>query len=135
LIRCNSFFSRLHELIEDISDEKKLPTQVVEAALRKPFSQGYERYPPHAFSASSEDPFEEITSAIFLTSVDLRKRATRGSGSRSSSKNESDDHQIGPRRGQQVPKTPRSRTTVVLDYPGKGDFAGWAASTTNRCCP
>ena len=34
----------LSNLIDDISDEKKLPPQVVEAALREALLKGYERY-------------------------------------------------------------------------------------------
>ena len=34
----------LNNLIEDISEEKKLPPQVVEAALREALLKGYERY-------------------------------------------------------------------------------------------
>jgi len=33
----------LNNLIEDISDEKKLPPSVVEAALREALLEGYER--------------------------------------------------------------------------------------------
>ena len=34
----------LSNLIDDISEEKKLPPQVVEAALREALLKGYERY-------------------------------------------------------------------------------------------
>jgi len=42
----------LQNLIEDISDEKKLPTQVVEAALREAFSKATSAIAARSISAS-----------------------------------------------------------------------------------
>ena len=37
----------LNNLIEDISEEKKLPPNIVEAALREALLKGYEKYRKH----------------------------------------------------------------------------------------
>ena len=49
----------LSNLIEDISEEKKLAPQVVEAALREALLKGYERYRRTLYLGISEDPFDE----------------------------------------------------------------------------
>ena len=49
----------LNNLIDDISEEKKLPSQVVEAALREALLKGYERYRRTLYLGISEDPFED----------------------------------------------------------------------------
>ena len=64
----------LSNLIDDISEEKKLPPQVVEAALREALLKGYERYRRTLYLGISEDPFdEEATSMSDSTS---RRRDT-----------------------------------------------------------
>jgi len=63
----------LTNLIDDISEEKKLAPQVVEAALREALLKGYERYRRTLYIGISEDPFMRITSAI-LTLVLISKR-------------------------------------------------------------
>ena len=49
----------LNNLIEDISEEKKLPPHVVEAALREALLKGYEKYRKTFYIGVKEDPFED----------------------------------------------------------------------------
>ena len=48
----------LNNLIDDISEEKKLPPQVVEAALREALLKGYEKYRRTFYIGIKDDPFE-----------------------------------------------------------------------------
>ena len=61
----------LSNLIDDISDEKKLPPQVVEAALREALLKGYERYRRTLYIGISEDPFDEEYFSNFDVGLDL----------------------------------------------------------------
>ena len=49
----------LNNLIEDISEEKKLPPNIVEAALREALLKGYEKYRRTFYIGVNEDPFDE----------------------------------------------------------------------------
>ena len=61
----------LSNLIEDISEEKKLAPQVVEAALREALLKGYERYRRTLYLGISEDPFDEEYFSNFDVALDL----------------------------------------------------------------
>ena len=67
----------LTNLIDDISDEKKLPPQVVEAALREALLKGYERYRRTLYIGISEDPFEEDYFSNFDVGLDLEEEGYR----------------------------------------------------------
>ena len=73
----------LSNLIDDISEEKKLPPQVVEAALREALLKGYERYRRTLYIGISEDPFDEEYFSNFDVGLDLEGRATGFSPARS----------------------------------------------------
>ena len=63
----------LTTLIEDISEEKKLPPNVVEAALREALLKGYERYRRTLYLGISEDPFDEEYFSNFDVGLDLEE--------------------------------------------------------------
>jgi transcription termination/antitermination protein NusA len=67
----------LNNLIEDISEEKKLPPTVVEAALREALLKGYERYRRTLYLGISEDPFEEDYFSNFDVQLDLEEEGYR----------------------------------------------------------
>ena len=67
----------LNNLIEDISEEKKLPSQIVEAALREALLKGYERYRRTLYLGISEDPFEEDYFSNFDVGLDLEEEGYR----------------------------------------------------------
>ena len=66
----------LSNLIDDISEEKKLPPQVVEAALREALLKGYERYRRTMYLGSVKTPSTRNISAISMSDSTWRKRAT-----------------------------------------------------------
>ena len=47
----------LNNLIEDISEEKKLPPNIVELALREALLKGYEKYRKTFYIGVNQDPF------------------------------------------------------------------------------
>ena len=64
----------LNNLIEDISDEKKLAPAVVEAALREALLKGYERYRRTLYLAKT--PSKRTTSPTSMWAWTWRRRAT-----------------------------------------------------------
>jgi N utilization substance protein A len=85
----------LSNLIEDISEEKKLPPQVVEAALREALLKGYERYRRTLYLGISEDPFDEEYFSNFDVGLDLDEEGYRVLASKIIvDEVESEDHQI-----------------------------------------
>ena len=64
----------LNNLIDDISEEKKLPPQVVEAALREALLKGYEKYRRTFYIGTKEDPFDEEYFSNFDVDWTLRKK-------------------------------------------------------------
>ena len=124
----------LTNLIEDISEEKKLPPQVVEAALREALLKGYERYRRTLYLGISEDPFEEDYFSNFDVALDLDEEGYRVLASKIIVEEvESDDHQIALAEVQQVAEDAQIGDTVVLDVtPEKDDFGRMAASTTKQ---
>ena len=85
----------LNNLIEDISEEKKLPPAVVEAALREALLKGYERYRRTLYLGISEDPFDEEYFSNFDVGLDLEEEGFRVLASKIIVEEvESEDHQI-----------------------------------------
>jgi N utilization substance protein A len=124
----------LNNLIEDISDEKKLPPQVVESALREALLKGYERYRRTLYLGISEDPFEEDYFSNFDVALDLDEEGYRVLASKIIVEEvESDDHQIAIEEVRQVAEDAQIGDTVVLDVtPEKEDFGRMAAATTKQ---
>ena len=124
----------LSALIEDISEEKKLPANVVEAALREALLKGYERYRRTLYIGISEDPFDEEYFSNFDVGLDLDEEGYRVLASKIIVEEvESEDHQIGLVEVQQVTDDAQLGDTVVLDVtPEKDDFGRMAAATTKQ---
>jgi N utilization substance protein A len=124
----------LNNLIEDISEEKKLPPQVVEAALREALLKGYERYRRTLYLGISEDPFEEDYFSNFDVALDLEEEGYRVLASKIIVEDvESEDHQISIEEVRQVADDAQTGDTVVLDVtPEKDDFGRMAAATTKQ---
>ena len=72
----------LNNLIEDISEEKKLPAQVVETALREALLKGYERYRRTLYLGINDNPFEEEYFSNFDIGLDLEQEGYRGLASK-----------------------------------------------------
>jgi N utilization substance protein A len=124
----------LNNLIEDISEEKKLAPQVVEAALREALLKGYERYRRTLYLGISEDPFEEDYFSNFDVALDLEEEGYRVLASKIIVEEvESDDHQISIEEVRQVAEDAQTGDTVVLDVtPEKEEFGRMAAATTKQ---
>jgi N utilization substance protein A len=124
----------LNNLIEDISEEKKLPPAVVEAALREALLKGYERYRRTLYLGISEDPFEEDYFSNFDVALDLEEEGYRVLASKIIVEEvESEDHQIAIEEVRQVAEDAQIGDTVVLDVtPEKDDFGRMAAATTKQ---
>ena len=124
----------LTNLIDDISDEKKLAPQVVEAALREALLKGYERYRRTLYIGISEDPFDEDYFSNFDVGLDLEEEGYRVLASKIIvDEVESEDHQIALAEVMQVAEDAQAGDTVVLDVtPEKEDFGRMAAATTKQ---
>ena len=61
----------LNNLIEDISEEKKLPPNIVEIALREALLKGYEKYRKTFYIGMNQDPFDEEYFSNFDVGLDL----------------------------------------------------------------
>ncbi len=124
----------LNNLIEDISEEKKLPPHVVESALREALLKGYEKYRKTFYIGVKEDPFDEEYFSNFDVGFDLEEEGYRILSSKIIVENvESEDHQISLQEVKQVADDAQIGDTVVLDVtPEKDDFGRMAASTTKQ---
>ena len=124
----------LNNLIEDISEEKKLPPHVVESALREALLKGYEKYRKTFYIGVKEDPFDEEYFSNFDVGFDLEQEGYRILSSKIIVENvESEDHQISLQEVKQVADDAQIGDTVVLDVtPEKEDFGRMAASTTKQ---
>jgi N utilization substance protein A len=124
----------LNNLIEDISEEKKLAPQVVEAALREALLKGYERYRRTLYIGIGEDPFDEEYFSNFDVALDLEEEGYRVLASKIIVEEvESEDHQIAIDEVRQVAEDAQIGDTVVLDVtPEKDDFGRMAAATTKQ---
>ena len=124
----------LNNLIEDISEEKKLPPNIVEAALREALLKGYEKYRRTFYIGVNEDPFDEEYFSNFDVGLDLDEEGYRILSSKIIVEEvESEDHQISLVEVKQVADDAQIGDTVVLDVtPEKEDFGRMAASTTKQ---
>ena len=124
----------LYNLIEDISEEKKLPPHVVESALREALLKGYEKYRKTFYIGVKEDPFDEEYFSNFDVGFDLDEEGYRILSSKIIVEEvESEDHQISLQEVKQVADDAQIGDTVVLDVtPEKDDFGRMAASTTKQ---
>ena len=121
----------LTNLIEDISEEKKLPTQVVEAALREALLKGYERYRRTLYLGISEDPFEEEYFSNFDVGLDIDEEGYRVLASKIIVEEvESEDHQISLDEVMQVAEDAQVGDTVVLCNPREGRL--WEDGSINN---
>ena len=85
----------LNNLIEDISEEKKLPPNIVEAALREALLKGYEKYRRTFYIGVNQDPFDEEYFSNFDVGLDLDEEGYRILSSKIIVEEvESEDHQI-----------------------------------------
>ncbi len=128
------FLPGLNNLIEDISEEKKLPSQVVETALREALLKGYERYRKTLYLGINDNPFEEEYFSNFDIGLDLEQEGYRVLASKIIVEDvESDDHQIALSEVKQVAEDAQAGDTVVLDVtPEKEEFGRMAAATTKQ---
>ena len=124
----------LNNLIEDISEEKKLPAQVVETALREALLKGYERYRRTLYLGINDNPFEEEYFSNFDIGLDLEQEGYRVLASKIIVEEvESEDHQIALSEVMQVAEDAQAGDTVVLDVtPEKEEFGRMAAATTKQ---
>ena len=124
----------LSTLIDDISEEKKLPPNVVEAALREALLKGYERYRRTLYLGISEDPFDEEYFSNFDVGLDLDEEGFRVLASKIIVEEvESEDHQRALEEVQQVADDAQLGDTVVLDVtPEKDEFGRMAAAATKQ---
>jgi len=67
----------LNNLIEDISEEKKLPPNIVEAALREALLKGYEKYRRTFYIGVNEDPLDEEYFSNIDVGLDLDEEGYR----------------------------------------------------------
>ena len=113
----------LNNLIEDISEEKKLPPNIVEAALREALLKGYEKYRKTFYIGVNEDPFDEEYFSNFDVGLDLDEEGYRILSSKIIVEEvESEDHQISLLEVKQVADDAQIGDTVVLDVtPEKED--------------
>ena len=121
----------LNNLIEDISEEKKLPPNIVELALREALLKGYEKYRRTFYIGVNQDPFDEEYFSNFDVGLDLDEEGYRILSSKIIVEEvESEDHQISLVEVKQVADDAQIGDTVVLDVtPEKEDFGRMAAST------
>ena len=127
----------LSNLIDDISEEKKLPPQVVEAALREALLKGYERYRRTLYIGISEDPFDEEYFSNFDVGLDLEEEGYRVLASKIIvDEVESEDHQIAIAEVMQVADDAQGATRWCWMSPRKKrTSAGWPPPPPSRCWP
>ncbi|SAY39238.1 transcription termination factor NusA [Candidatus Synechococcus spongiarum] len=124
----------LAALIENISEEKKLPPSTVEQALRESLLKGYEKYRRTQMLGSGEDPFDGDYFANFDVSLSLDEECFRILASKIIvDQVDSEDHQIALADVQQVAEDAQIGDTVVLDVtPERDDFGRMAATQTKQ---
>lgn len=121
----------LHTMIEAISEQKKLPASVVEAALKEALLKGYERYrrTQHMGTHFEEDYFENFEVELDVDGEGFRVLATKSIVEEVAST----DHQIALKEVQEVAPEAQLGDTVVLDVtPEKDDFGRMAAIQTKQ---
>jgi transcription termination/antitermination protein NusA len=122
----------LQTMIDAISEQKKLPPTVVEAALKEALLKGYERYRRTQHMGSThfdEEYFDNFEVELDLDNEGFRVLATKSIVEAVSSV----DHQIALHEVQEVAPEAQLGDTVVLDVtPEKDDFGRMAAIQTKQ---
>ncbi|MEB3272314.1 MAG: transcription termination factor NusA [Prochlorothrix sp.] len=121
----------LQTMVEAISEQKKLPIAVVEAALKEALLKGYERYrrTQHMGSHFDEEYFENFEVELDVEGEGFRVLATKSIVESV----DSTDHQIALKEVQEVAPEAQLGDTVVLDVtPEKDDFGRMAAIQTKQ---
>lgn len=122
----------LREMIEKISQERNLPKQAVQAALREALLKGYERYRRTQRlngPAFDEGYFDNLEIELDIEEEGFRVLATKTIVETV----ESPDHQISLQEVQEVVAEAQLGDTVVLDItPDQNDFGRMAAIQTKQ---
>ena len=121
----------LEHLIAAISEQKKLPTAVVEAALREALEKGYERYQrtQRIGEQFEEDYFDNIEVELDVEAEGFRVLATKTIVEVV----EDNDHEIALEDVQAVAPDAQLGDSVLLDVtPAKDDFGRMAAIQTKQ---
>jgi N utilization substance protein A len=123
----------LQTMIEAISEQKKLPTAVVEAALREALLKGYERY-RRTQRMGDTTLFDEGYFENFEVELDRDEEGFRVLATKTIVEAVSNpDHQIALQEVQEVAPEAQQGDTVVLDVtPEKDDFGRMAAIQTKQ---
>jgi len=121
----------LNAMIDAISEQKKLPPEVVEEALEEALVKGYERY---RRTQALGDAFDEDYFLNVGVELDLEEEGFRVLASKNIVEEvEIADHQISLSEVQEVAPEAQLGDTVVLDVtPEKDDFGRMAASQTKQ---
>ncbi len=121
----------LNAMIDAISEQKKLPPEVVEEALEEALVKGYERY---RRTQALGDAFDEDYFLNVGVELDLEEEGFRVLASKNIVEEvEIADHQISLTEVQEVAPEAQLGDTVVLDVtPEKDDFGRMAAIQTKQ---
>ncbi|ABB58052.1 transcription termination factor NusA [Synechococcus elongatus] len=121
----------LEQLIYAISEQKKLPANVIEEALKEALLKGYERYrrTQQMGEQFEEDYFDNIDVELDVEQEGFRVLATKTIVNQV----ENPDHQIALADVQEVAPDAQAGEIVVLDVtPDKDDFGRMAAIQTKQ---
>ncbi|QFZ91975.2 transcription termination factor NusA [Synechococcus elongatus] len=121
----------LEQLIYAISEQKKLPANVIEEALKEALLKGYERYrrTQQIGEQFEEDYFDNIDVELDIEQEGFRVLATKTIVEQV----ENPDHQIALADVQEVAPDAQAGEIVVLDVtPDKDDFGRMAAIQTKQ---
>ncbi|WP_338442582.1 transcription termination factor NusA [Synechococcus elongatus IITB4] len=121
----------LEQLIYAISEQKKLPANVIEEALKEALLKGYERYrrTQQMGEQFEEDYFDNIDVELDIEQEGFRVLATKTIVDQV----ENPDHQIALADVQEVAPDAQAGEIVVLDVtPDKDDFGRMAAIQTKQ---
>lgn len=122
----------LQTMIEAISEQKKLPSTVVEAALREALLKGYERY--RRTQRMGDNSFDDTYFENFEVELDVEEEGFRVLATKTIVEAvDNGDHQIALQEVQEVAPEAQLGDTVVLDVtPEKDDFGRMAAIQTKQ---
>jgi N utilization substance protein A len=122
----------LKEMVKEISEQKKLPSEVVEAALREALLKGYEKF--RRSQKLGEYVFDEEYFNNFEVELDLEEEGFRVLATKAIVEMiETSDHQIALQEVQAVAPEAQLGDTVVLDVtPDKEEFGRMAAIQTKQ---
>ncbi|MEY2978322.1 MAG: transcription termination factor NusA [Prochlorotrichaceae cyanobacterium] len=122
----------LKAMVVEISEQKKLPSSVVEAALSEALLKGYEKF--RRSQRLGEDVFYEEYFNNFEVELDLEEEGFRVLATKAIVETiENSDHQIALQEVQAVAPEAQLGDTVVLDVtPDKDEFGRMAAIQTKQ---